>query len=103
MNNTCFLTDTLSRLSIDSSSTDSLTISWTVADGVTVTDYTISYSNTDCPSDTYPDITGIAGSQTMATLVGLEEGTEYSITVTATLSGGGIGINSVTATTIATS
>ena len=34
-------------------------------------------------------IPDIAGSETMYTLPGLEEGTEYSITVTATLTGGG--------------
>ena len=67
---------------------------------MTATDYTISYSNTDCPSDTYDDITGIPGSETMYTLTGLEEGTEYSITVTATLSGGGTGEDSLTATTM---
>ena len=33
--------------------------------------------------------------------MGLEEGTEYSITVTATLSGGGTGEDSLTATTMA--
>ena len=93
------LADTLS-LSFDSSSTTvtSLTISWTLADDVTATEYTISNSNTDCPTDTYPDITAVPGSETMYTLTGLEEGTEYSITVTATLSGGA---NSLTATTMA--
>ena len=34
-------------------------------------------------------IPDIAGSETMYRLTGLEEGTEYSITVTATLTGGG--------------
>ena len=79
----------------------SLTISWTLSGGVTATTYTISYSNTDCPTDTYPDITDIPNSQTMYTLTGLEEGTEYSITVTATLSGGGTEEDSLTATTTA--
>ena len=80
----------------------SLTISWTLSGGVTATTYTISYSNTNCPPDTNDDITGIPGSETTYTLTGLQEGTEYSITVTATLSGGGTGANSLTATTIAT-
>ena len=87
--------------SFSSSANTSLTISWTLAGGVTATGYTISYSNTDCPTDTYDDITGIPGSETMYTLTGLEEGTEYSITVTATLSGGGTGEDSLTATTMA--
>ena len=70
-----------------SSSTDSLTISLELFNGVTVTAFTISYSNTntDCFTDSAPDT---AGTGTMYTLTGLEEGTEYSITVTATLAGG---------------
>ena len=83
------------------STNTSLTISWTLAGGVTATNYTISYSNTDCPTDTYDDITDIPGSEKMYTLTGLEEGTEYSITVTATLSDDrGTGEDSLTATTV---
>ena len=55
-----------------------------------VESYTISYSNTD--TDCFTDsstITGIAGDERMYTLTGLEEGTEYSVTVTALLIGGG--------------
>ena len=92
--------DAVSQLSVTSSSTTSLTVSRTLGNGVTATDYTISYFNTDCPTDTNDDITGIPGSETMYTLTGLEEGTEYSITVTATLSGGGTRANSLTATTM---
>ena len=93
-------TDTLSVLVVSSSTTyDSLTISWTLADGLTATtDYTISYSNTDteCFNISYHDITT---SQTMYTLTGLEVGTDYSITVTVSLSDGGTGEDSLTATT----
>ena len=95
-------------VTFDSSSitTDSLTISWTVTElpeDVIVTEYTISYSNTDCPNDIYYDeITGISDSETMYTLDDLEEGTEYSITVTAVLSDDGkTASDTVTATTIA--
>ena len=94
-------------MTVDSTSitTDSLTISWTVTElpeDVTVTQYIISYSNTDCPNDIYDDITGISDSETMYTLTDLEEGTEYSITVTAILSDdGGTGSDTITATTIA--
>ena len=45
--------------------------------------YTVSYSNTDCSNDTYNPITNITG--TIYTLTDLEEGTNYSITVTVTL------------------
>ena len=95
------MVDALSSFDSSSTTVTSLTISWTLADDVTATDYTISYSNTDCPTDTYDDITGIPGSETLYPLTGLEEGTEYSITVTATLSGGGTGEDSLTATTMA--
>ena len=84
-----------------STTVTSLTISWTLSGGVTTTTYTISYSNNDCPTDIYPDITDIPGGETMYTLTGLEEGTEYSITVTARLSGVGTRANSLTATTMA--
>ena len=92
------LLDALS-VSVVSSSTTSLTISWTLADGLTANDYTISYSNTDteCFTTSYNDITT---SQTMITLTGLEEGTDYSITVTVSLSDGGTGEDSLTATTM---
>ena len=75
--------------SVDLSSTNSLTMSWAL--GVTATAFTISYSlsnKTYCFTDS-GTISDIAGSETMYTLTGLEEGTEYSITVTATLTGGG--------------
>ena len=97
--------DALSELSLDSSYTTSLTISWTLFGGVTATDYTISYSNTnnmDCFTNSNT-ITDISESDTVYiyTLTDLEVGTEYSITVTATLSGGGTGEDSLTATTMA--
>ena len=88
-------------VTVVSTSTTSLTISWTLADDVTVTEYIISYSNTDCLNDMYDDITGISDSETMYTLDDLEEGTEYSITVTAILSDDGVSApESVTANTM---
>ena len=70
---------------VDSISTTSITISWTLYD-VTSTEYIISYSNTDtdCFTMSYDDITVSSMSQE---LTSLEEGTEYSITVTAILNG----------------
>ena len=67
----------------------------------TVPTYTISYSNTNtqCFTESYDDITGITGSE--RTLAGLQEATEYSITVTAILSDGQMGKDSLTATTMA--
>ena len=47
-------------------------------------------------------IPDIAGSETMYRLDGLEEGTEYSITVTATLTGGGSQQDMAVGTTVAT-
>ena len=86
-------------MSVDSSSTTSLTISWTLADGLTANDYTISYSNTDteCFNISYDDITT---SQTTQELTHLQEGTDYSITVTVSLSDGGTGEDNLTATTM---
>ena len=94
--------DALSELSLDSSFPTSLTISWTLVDGVTATGYTISYSNTnntDCFTDS-DTITDVPDSDTTYTLTSLKIGTEYSITVTATLSGGGTGEDNITATTM---
>ena len=99
---TVLSTDVLS-VTLVSTSTTSVTVSWTLAEGVIATSFTISYSNTDtqCFTDSN-DITGIAGSETMYIVTYLQEGTEYSITVTAMLSDGGSGEDSFTASTMAT-
>ena len=80
----------------------SLTLSWTLAGGTSATGYNIFYSNTDMQcftnSDTLP---GIAANETNLTLAHLEEGAEYTITVTALLTGGGTDEDNVTATTLA--
>ena len=91
-------------VSVDSTSTASLTISWTLHDSVTATSYTISYSNTNtqCFTEYYDDITGITDSETMYALSELQEGAEYSITVTAILSNGETEEDSLRATTMAT-
>ena len=87
-------------VSVNSSSNTSLTLSLTLAEGITATSYFISYSttNTDCFTDS--NTTSVDGNLTMYTLTGLEEGTEYSITVTATLTGGGTEQDAITATTM---
>ena len=74
-----------------SSTTTFLIISWALEEGVTATSYSISYSatDTDCFTDSNTMIPDIDGSETMYRLPGLEEGTEYSITVTATITGEG--------------
>ena len=77
-------------VSVISSTTTSLTISLALVESLIATSYSISYSatDTDCipGSNTIPPIDG---SETMYRLDDLEEGTEYSITVTATITGGG--------------
>ena len=91
-------------VSLNATSTTSLTVSWTLvlAEGVAATNFTISYSNTDTQCFTVSnDITDIAASETMYNVTDLQEGTEYSITVTAMLSDGGSGGDSLTATTMA--
>ena len=76
-------------VSVISSTTTSLTISWALEEGVTATSYSISYSATDteCFTGSNTISPTIDGSETMYRLTGLEEGTEYSITVTATITG----------------
>ena len=59
--------------------------------------YTISYSNNDCPSDSYDDI---LVTDTIYTLTSLEEGTNYSVTVIVSLSDGETGEYSLTAITM---
>ena len=87
-------------LVVDSIASTSLNISWSLADGAAVTGYSISYSNTDTQCFTDSDtVSGITAGETGHTLTDLEEATEYTITVTALLTGGGSGEDSITATT----
>ena len=74
------------RVFVNSLSTTHLVISWLLGKGVNATSYTISYFNTKCSTLNYDDIT-TRNNMTYG-LTGLEEGTEYSITVTAILSDG---------------
>ena len=62
--------------------------------------HSINYSNTDCPNGTYEVITNIT--ERMYTLTDLEEGTNYSITVSATSKEGGHGEYYLTANTTTT-
>ena len=87
-------------LSVDSTSTTSLTISWILDEGVTATSYTISYENTDTDCFSITDSEDITTSEMSHELTGLEEGTEYSITVTTILIGGETVSDTETGTTI---
>ena len=82
-----------------SSASLSLNMSWTLRTSTTA--YTIFYSNNN--PECFNDSKSLTTSETMYTLTGLEEGTEYSITVTANVTGGGGGIteDTITATTMA--
>ena len=90
-------------VSVISSTTTSLTISWALEESLTATSYSISYSatDTDCFTGSITMIPPIAGSETMYTLTGLQEGTEYSITVTAIITGGGSQEDMAVGTTVA--
>ena len=89
-------------MAVGSTSSTSLAISWSLADGAAVTGYSISYSNTDTQCFTDSDaVSGVAAGETSHTLTNLEEATEYTITVTALLTGGGSDEESTTATTLA--
>ena len=80
----------------------SLVVKWEfLSTSKTVSTYSISYSNTNntqCFTDSN-DISDISASETMFNLTGLQEATEYSITVTAILSDGETVEDSFTATT----
>ena len=83
-----YFVELLLTVSVSSSNATSVTVAWTLANGMNATSYNVSYSNTnntDCfnITNTVPGI-----SETSYTLTGLEERTEYSITVSATLSEG---------------
>ena len=81
----------------------SLVVKWEfLSTSKTVSTYSISYSNTNntqCFTDSN-DISDISASETMYNLTGLQEATEYSITVTAILSDGETAQDSLTATTL---
>ena len=80
----------------------SLVVKWEfLSTSKTVSTYSISYSNTNntqCFNDSN-DISDISASETFYNLTGLQEATEYSITVTAILSDGETVEDSVIATT----
>ena len=100
----CVLSKGALSVYVSTTSTTSLAISWTLADeGLTATSYNISYTNTDTQCFTDSDnFTDIGANDMMYTVTGLQVGTEYSITVTAMLSDGGTGGDSLTASTMAT-
>ena len=83
---------------LTSSVRTSLTISWALFEDAST--FTVSYFNinTGCFNDTNT-ISGISSSETMYTLTGLEEGTNYSIAVTAIMVGGEILEESINWTT----
>ena len=88
---------------VSTTSTTSLVISWILAKGVTATSYNISYTNTDTQCFTDSDnFTDIGTNDTTYTVTGLQEDTEYSISVTAMLSDGETGEDNLTASTMAT-
>ena len=99
-----FTLSTTEKLSVSVvlSSTTTLKVSWTLLDANldTATSYIISYSNADidCFNMTYDNITT---RKTIYELTNLEEGTEYSITVTAILGDSGATEGTLTVGTVA--
>ena len=102
--NSWFITEGLT-VSATTLSTTSISVSWELQNTLTASGYTISYTNTNntqCFTDsmTIPDI---SASVTSSSVDNLEEGTQYSITVTATLSEGGTLEGSATDATLTAS
>ena len=84
-------------------STTSISVSWELQNTLTATGYTISYTNTNNTQCFTDSRSSISASGTSHTVDNLEEGTQYSITVTATLTGGGTLGGSATAPTLTAS
>ena len=85
-----------------SSSFTSLTLALSTRPGFMANSYTISYSNTN--TDCFESLNGIDaihGTETVYTLTSLQEGTEYTINVTAVLSNGKTAGDSLSAITLA--
>ena len=74
-----------------------MTVPWKLAEGLNATFYSLSYSNTntDCFNDTGHLIT----TGNVFVLHNLQDGAEYSLTVTASLSNGRVEENSTIITT----
>ena len=89
-------------MTVLSASMTSLTISWELAPNTSVDNYRIVYSSADiqCRSD-MSSLFGISAGETKYILTELNEGTEYTITVTAMLAGGETDEDSIIATTMA--
>ena len=100
--NSWFITEGLT-VSATTLSKTSISVSWEPQNTLTASGYTISYTstnNTECFTDSG---SGISASGTSHPVDNLEEGTQYSITVTATLSKGGTLQGSATAATLTAS
>ena len=89
----------LNFLSLGLPSPTSMFFSWTLREDLTAAFYTISYINNDCINDTYDDIV-IGGNTTIYRLLGLQEGTNYTITLTAYLTDGRYGSGFLTSSTM---
>ena len=84
-----------------SSQSTSLTVSISLAEGVTATfPYIISYININNTHCFHTSVSGITTNETEYTLSGLEEDTTYNITVTVMVTGGVTAEDSFTATTL---
>ena len=97
--NLFFSTENLVSVFLESSSSISLSIRWLLAENLTATSYSITYTytNSNCFTTLYDSIVTI---ETNAFLSGLEEGTQYSITITTALSSGETGKDGLMATTM---
>ena len=89
-------------VSIDSVSATSVDLSWTLGENFTADAYSVSFSNTDCLTESSSTAEGSGSGENTGSMTfsGLEEGTQFSITVTATLNSGEDILFSIPTTTL---
>ena len=68
----------ISSLKAQSITSDSITLSWTIPEGVTIDNYTLTVTRL-CDNVVFPPTTGINGSFTTIPISGLSSGLQYTV------------------------
>ena len=83
---------------MDSTSATTISLSWTSA-GSVVDSYEVVWTSGECPDDVDEGSNTITDGSLSYTIMGLREGSSYTITVTATNAAGSVASDPVTGTT----